>query len=127
LILHRGDKTEGKVFRFRWGGGLKDMLVKAKLIASGVPVPKRRRNQPKEERRIPPHRFRWVTFHTFRHTWATWMRRHGGADVQGLVATGNWRDARSAARYAHVQPRDEWDRVDALPAISVPPIAAKAS
>jgi integrase len=76
-----------------------------------------RRNQPKEERRIPPHRLRFVGFHTFRHTWATWLRRYGGADVQGLVATGNWRDPRSAARYAHVEPRDEWARVEKLPSI----------
>jgi integrase len=61
--------------------------------------------------------FRWVTFHTFRHTWAIWLRRYGGADVRGLVATGNWRDARSAARYAHVVPRDEWQRADSLPSI----------
>jgi len=58
---------------------------------------------------------RWVNFHTFRHTWATWMRQYGGADVEGLVATGNWRDARSARRYAHVVARDEWRRVEALP------------
>jgi hypothetical protein len=41
---------------------------------------------------VPPYRLSWVTFHTFCHTWATWMRRFGGADLQGLVATGRWRD-----------------------------------
>jgi integrase len=91
--------------------------VRAKLTACGVPIPKRTKNQPKEERRIPPHRLRFVGFHTFRHTWATWLRRYGGADVQGLIATGNWRDPRSAARYAHVEPRDEWARVEKLPSI----------
>jgi integrase len=55
--------------------------------------------------------------HTLRHTWATWMRRYAGADVEGLVATGNWRDRRSAARYAHAVARDEWKRVEKLPAI----------
>ena len=35
----------------------------------------------------------------------------------GLVATGNWRDPRSAARYAHVVARDEWERVEKLPAL----------
>jgi hypothetical protein len=44
------------------------------------------------------------------------MRRYGGADLQSLVATGNWRDLRSAARYAHAVARDEWKRVDQLPA-----------
>jgi hypothetical protein len=43
------------------------------------------------------------------------MRRYGKADVQGLVGTGNWRDPRSAARYAHVDSREEWNRVDELP------------
>ena len=41
------------------------------------------------------HRLSWVNFHTFRHTWATWMRRYGGADVQGLVATGGTLDRQS--------------------------------
>jgi hypothetical protein len=45
------------------------------------------------------------------------MRRYGGADVQGLVATKNWRDPRSAARYAHAVARDEWNRVDQLPTV----------
>jgi hypothetical protein len=39
----------------------------------------------------------------------------GGADVQSLVATKNWHDARSAARYAHAVAREEWDRVERLP------------
>jgi integrase len=47
------------------------------------------------------YRLAFVGFHTFRHTWATWMRRYGGADLQGLAATKNWRDPKSAARYAH--------------------------
>jgi hypothetical protein len=41
--------------------------------------------------------------------------RRAGTDIQGLVATGNWRDPRSAARCAHVVPREEWQRVDDLP------------
>jgi hypothetical protein len=41
---------------------------------------------------------------------------YGGADLQGLAETKNWRDPRSVARYAHVVPRAEWDRVDSLPA-----------
>jgi len=42
---------------------------------------------------------------------------YGGADVQGLAGTGNWRDVRSVQRYSHVVPRDEWDRVDNLPSL----------
>jgi integrase len=63
----------------------------------------------------PPNRLEFCNYHTFRHTWATWMRQYGGADVQGLVATGNWSDLRTASRYAHVTARSEWDRVEALP------------
>ena len=37
------------------------------------------------------------------------MRRYGGTDVQGLTSTGNWRDLRSAARYAHGVAREEWE------------------
>jgi hypothetical protein len=58
-----------------------------------------------------------VGFHTFRHTWATWMRRYAGIDVQGLAATKNWRDPKSALRYSHVVAREEWDRVDNLPSM----------
>jgi integrase len=79
----------------------------------GLPCPKRRPIGWKP----PEYRLAFVGFHTFRHTWATWMRRYGGADVQGLAATKNWRDPRSAARYAHVVSRDEWDRVDNLPSV----------
>jgi hypothetical protein len=43
------------------------------------------------------------------------MRQHG-TDTKGLVATGNWKDERSAARYAHAVASEEWSRVDLLPA-----------
>jgi len=57
----------------------------------------------------------FLTFHTFRHTWATWMRRYGRLDSVGLVATGAWRDAASAARYAHVVASEESRRAELLP------------
>ncbi len=117
LIAHRGDARHGPVFVFTRGGGLKDRLVRARLEACGVPVPKRRQDAPASSRRPPLCRLSWVTFHTFRHTWATWIRRYGGLDEIGLVATGNWRDARSARRYAHAVAREEWSKVDLLPSI----------
>jgi integrase len=117
LIAHRGGAAHGPVFGFTRGGGLKDRLVRARLDACGVPVPKRRKDAPAATRRPPPCRLSWVTFHTFRHTWATWIRRYGGLDEIGLVATGNWRDPRSARRYAHAVARDEWTKVDLLPTI----------
>jgi len=87
--------------------------MRAKLAVCGLPCPKRRPTGWKP----PEYRLAFVGFHTFRHTWATWMRRYGGADVQCLAATKNWRDPRSAQRYSHVVSRDEWDRVDNLPSV----------
>jgi integrase len=108
-------KAHGRVFRFQQGGWLKDLLLRAKLAACGLPAPVRLRKG--KRRSLPPYRLSWVNFHTFRHTWASWMRRYGGADLQGLVATGNWRDLRSASRYAHAVARDEWKRVESLPSL----------
>lgn len=102
-----------RVFRWHYGGHLKWLLIRAKLAYLGLPCPVRR---PKGWRQ-PPNRLQFVTFHTFRHTWATWMRRYGRVDVKGLVATNNWRDERSASRYAHAVPREEWDRVEQLPSM----------
>jgi len=106
------DRTSGeRLFKFNDGGHFKHLLTRAKCAAVGVPCPKRR----PVGWAPPAHRLAFVGFHTFRHTWATWLRRYGGADLQGLTATNNWRDPRSAARYAHVVSREEWDRVESLP------------
>lgn len=106
-----------KLFKFKEGGHFKHLLLRAVMAVCDVPCPKRR---PTPWRK-PKFRLAFVTFHVFRHTWATWLRYYGGADVQGLVATKNWRDERSARRYAHVVPRDEWARVNSLPAAGEKP------
>jgi integrase len=103
-----GDREN--LFRFHDGGHLKHLLLRAKLAVCGLPCPVRRPVGWKP----PKYRLSFVTFHTFRHSFATWFRFAGG-DVQGLVGTGNWRDPRSAARYAHVVARQEWDRVEQFP------------
>jgi integrase len=113
LMAHRPQDGCGRVFRFCQGGHLKHLLMRAKLATLGLVCPARR----PDGWTAPPNRFAWVNFHTFRHTWASWMRRYGGADVQGLVATGNWSDLRSAGRYSHAVAREEWQRVERLPAI----------
>lgn len=113
LLAHLKDHTGDRLFRFNDGGHFKHLLMRAKLAVLGLPCPKRRPIGWKP----PEYRLAFVGFHTFRHTWATWMRRYGGADVQGLAGTKNWRDPRSAQRYAHVVSRDEWDRVDSLPSM----------
>ena len=101
------------MFRFHQGGHRNFLFLNAKVTACGLPPIQR----PKRKQRmvIPPYRYSWVTFHTFCHTWATWMRRYGGADLQGLVATGRWRDPRSAAGYTHTAASAEWERTDLLP------------
>jgi integrase len=111
LAAHLATHDNRRVFRFRQGGHLKHQLVRAKLGYLGIDCPVRRPTG----WRAPPYRLSWANHHTFRHTWATWMRR-AGTDVKGLVATGNWRDERTAARYAHAVARDEWNRVKSLPA-----------
>jgi integrase len=110
LEQHLATHERRRVFRFHQGAHLRHQLTRAKLAYLELSCPVRYPVgwQPQ------PYRLDWVNFHTFRHTWATWMRR-AGADVLGLVATGNWRDQRSASRYAHAVARDEWSRVDLLP------------
>ncbi len=114
-LLAPHKKTAGKVFRFHQGGHRNFLFLNAKVTACGLPAIKRPRRR--QRMVIPPYRYSWVTFHTFCHTWATWMRRFGGADLQALVATGRWRDERSAKRYTHTAAHEEWDRVDSLPSI----------
>lgn len=58
-----------------------------------------------------------ASFHTMRHTWATWMRRYGGLDVKGLANTGAWKDEKSASRYAHVIVSEEAVKSDLLPVL----------
>ncbi|MCB9993082.1 MAG: tyrosine-type recombinase/integrase [Hyphomicrobiaceae bacterium] len=87
------DRTGERLFRFRKNGHLYGFMRDARA-AAGLPR---------------------VSFHTCRHTWATWMRRFGNLDVKGLVDTGAWRDAKSAARYAHSVVTEETRRADLLP------------
>lgn len=58
-----------------------------------------------------------VTFHTLRHTWATWMRRYANLDTKGLVGTGAWKDEKSASRYQHIVVSEEAKRADMLPVL----------
>jgi len=101
-----------RVFRWHYSAYLNHLLNRAKLGYLGIKCPTRRPAGWHE----PPNRLEWVTFHIWRHTWATWMRQ-AGTDVKGLVATGNWRDERTASRYAHAVARDEWERVNELPSL----------
>ncbi|HEU4683678.1 MAG TPA: tyrosine-type recombinase/integrase [Nitrospira sp.] len=97
----RGLSRKGeRVFRFRKCGRLytwwKDVNKSAKL--------------PLDEKGQPE-----FTFHSLRHTWATWMRRYGGADTKGLMATGAWRNRVSASRYQHAVVSEEAQRAELLP------------
>src|SRR6516225_1681347 len=61
-----------RVFRLHQGGHLGHQLLRAKLGYLGIKCPVRRPVGWYE----PTNRLEWVTFHSFRHTWATWMRQH---------------------------------------------------
>lgn len=90
----RGMGRRGEtVCRFRKNGYLYSLFAEAKA-AAGVEA----------------------KFHTFRHTWATWMRRYAKLDAKGLVGTGAWKDEKSSARYQHVVVTEEAQRADLLPA-----------
>ena len=56
-----------------------------------------------------------VAFHIFRHTYGAWMRRYGGLDTSGLVATGAWKSRQAAAIYEHVDTTEEAQKSDQLP------------
>jgi integrase len=90
------DRTLGRVFRFSKSGHLYSLLRLAAIRAE-VDLPER------------------SAFHIFRHTYATWMRRFGGLDTKGLVATGAWKDRKSADRYEHVVVTEEARRAELLP------------
>jgi integrase len=89
------ERPEETVFRFRKNGRLYAMLARLrKAVGPGIEI---------------------TGFHMFRHTWATWMRRYGGLDTTGLLATGAWRDAASARRYEHVVVAEEARKAVLLP------------
>jgi integrase len=92
----RGLERPGQtVFRFRKNGRLYALLnALRKAVGPSVKI---------------------TGFHIFRHTWGTWMRRYGGLDTTGLVATQAWRDAASARRYEHAVASEEARKADLLP------------
>jgi integrase len=94
--LPGGLEGPGRLFSFHAGGRLRDLL-KMTLDKAGVVLPPR------------------VAFHVFCHTWATWMRQHGGLDTYDLVRTDRWADPESADRYAHVVVSEQARRADLLP------------
>jgi integrase len=85
-----------RVFKFHKGGHIYSLLA-ASAARAGVTLPDRQ------------------SFHLFRHTYATWMRRFGGLDTKGLVGTGAWKDRKSADRYEHVVVSEEARRAVLLP------------
>lgn len=58
-----------------------------------------------------------IAFHIASHSWATWMRRYGGADTRALMATGRWKSASAAGVYEHTDSREESRRADLIPLI----------
>jgi len=110
----RGLNRPGEwVFRFHQGGALDYLLMASCALACGLARPNRWKRGPRPER--PKHELDGVTFHTFRRTYATWMRRYGHLDSKDLVDTGRWRTEESASRYAQVVPGEAAQRADLLP------------
>lgn len=91
--LQRGGQ---KLFRFHKGGHLY-ALLKTAAFKANVTLPERQ------------------AFHIFSHTYGTWMRRYGGLDAIGLVATGRWKDEKSVHRYAHAVVSEEARQSETLP------------
>lgn len=96
LRAHHVEGTTGRVFRFHKGGRLYNLLAATEKAAK-VTLPDR------------------TSFHIFRHTYATWMRRYGGLDGIGLTRTGAWADLDSVDRYAHSEASEEAKRANLLP------------
>jgi integrase len=107
------DRGDERLFRFHKGGALYYLLMAACQIACGLPKPVRIKRGKQPTR--PKYELDWVNFHTFCHTYATWMRRYGGLDVRGLVGTGRWDSMQSAERYAHVVASEEAMAAQYLP------------
>jgi integrase len=88
--------TSQRVFGWRKCGRLYTWIKEAEE-ASGVTIPD------------------GVAFHIFRHTYATWMRRYGGADTTALVNAGAWKDRKQASQYEHVDVSEDARRADMFP------------
>lgn len=111
----RGLQRPGeRVFRFHRGGALSYLLEAACMVACGLPKPRRLKRGKKLPR--PSYELDWVNFHTFCHTYATWMRRYGGLDTKDLIDTGRWKSEQSAARYAHAVTGETARKAALLPA-----------
>jgi integrase len=114
----RGLKRPGeRLFRFHKGGGLDFKLIQACAIASCIESPRRGKRGSKWPK-LPPYEFDWVSWHTFRRTYATWMRRYGDLDDKDLVDTHRWKTIESASRYAQTVVHEAACKADLLP---VPP------
>lgn len=89
------DRPGETVFRFRKNGWLYSLLKDVRLALKGRVAVK--------------------GFHAFCHTYGAWMRRYGGLDTSGLVATSRWKDPASARRYEHLVATEEAQKASLLP------------
>lgn len=85
-----------RVFRLCANNRLAEMLDKASKL-SGVVIPD------------------GIAFHIFRHSFGALMRRVGGLDTSGLVATGAWKSPEAARVYEHTEFSEEAAKAALLP------------
>jgi integrase len=118
LAAHpRGMERPGeRLFRFHKGGALSYLLEAACMVACGLKKPRRLKRGKKPPR--PPYELSWVNFHTWCHTFGTWMRRYAGLDTKGLVETGRWKSEQSASRYAHAVTGEAASKAALLPTLT---------
>lgn len=114
LARHLATHDREKVIRWRYGGHLQWLFLRAKFAYLGIACPVTR---PRKGWREPPNRLRGYTFHTWRHTWASWATRYGNATVDDLLDSGNWRDRKAASGYVHARADRVWDLVERFPAL----------
>jgi integrase len=91
------DRGTQRVFRFHQGGSLRYLLLSGCMIACGLPKPKRvkKAKTPVKEK----FELDFVNFHTFCHTYGTWMRRYGKRDrAWSAPAAGRASSRRHATR-----------------------------
>ncbi len=55
-----------------------------------------------------------ITFHTLRHTWASWLAQSGDVTLQELMELGHWERYETVLRYAHLIPGSNKEKLQII-------------